>query len=349
MSISKVPDGFADQLCRMDPPVTLVVNDGTRPSPAQVLKSLLPFLGASFRIIFATGAHRPPDPVERRRILGAVADMGIQETSNDCDDGSQVFIGTTSWGTPVELHPWLLEGSVLGINTVEPHYFAGFTGGRKSFLPGCASRKTITSNHFLACFPGSAAGRLHGNPVHLDMEEGAGLLYERTPCLMVNGTSMGEVFSGLPGESFVKAAEKAAVIHGVPVEEPFSSLTVTPGGPLEGSLYQSLKAVFLWADAVETGGSLVLESPCNEGLGAPQMDRILKLSAGILNPPKDRSDYLLGDHAALRLSSIRRRIRLSLETDFRFDDYGFPERAGSGGARLEGAGFLFPVMRGTDA
>ena len=349
MSISKVPEDFVTGLGLLEPPLTLVVNDGTRPSPAAVLGALEPFLGGSFRVLFATGAHREPDPSERRRILGTLARRGMPETSNHCDDGSHVFLGTTSRGTPVELHPWLLEGSVLGINSVEPHYFAGFTGGRKSFLPGCASRKTITANHFLACFPGSAAGRLGDNPVHLDMEEGAGMLYERTPCLMVNGTSMGELFFGSPEGSFLKAAEKAAGIHGLPVEKPFSSLVVTPGAPLDISLYQAMKAVFLWADTVETGGSLVLESHCSEGLGAPQMDRVLKMSMGSVKPPADRSEYRLGDHAALRLSAIRRRIRLSLETVFRFDDYGFPERADPGGTRLEGAGLLYPLKRGTDA
>ncbi len=347
MSILKLPEGFTAAVSALKEPVTLVLNDATRPSPASYVSVLQQFLPGYFRILFATGTHREVSEAESHRILGTMKHEPADIRSNDCDDGSHVFLGKTSSGTPVEVHPWLLQGSVLAVNTVEPHYFAGFTGGRKSFLPGCSSRSTVVANHFLACLPGAIPGRLKDNPVNSDMMEGVRMLLSETVCLMINGVAGGsELFCGSPEGSFLSAAAVSAERYAVRVRKEYQSLELVPGGGLHVSLYQAMKAVFMWADTVSEGGDLVLNAECPEGLGAPQMDRLLEASKSTFKAPSRREDYLLGDHAALRLSRIRKRIRLSFRTGLPMERYGFAEPPASCSDTVTEAGFFYPLMDG---
>ena len=347
----KLPEEFLRQVTEAPVPLTVIVNDGTRPSPECILSLVAGFLPDQVRFLFATGTHRPVKPEEEKHILGELCNTGFSRQSNMCDDGSHVFIGETSRGTPVEVHPWLLEGSILALNTVEPHYFAGFTGGRKSVFPGCTSRRTTVLNHWLACYRDAVPGKLEGNPVHEDMEEGAEMLFKKVKSIMINGTGRyARVFCGSPGDSFHSAAKVAEREFGITVRKAFRSLEVQPGGKLNVSLYQAMKAVFLWASAVEDGGDLILNANCPEGLGAKQMHRLLKASEGkVLFPARD--DYLLGDHAALRLSAIRRRLNLTFRISSGIDMscYGFRAAPERGNASIQNAGFTYPVMAENDA
>lgn len=341
MSISEI----RDKLAGITGIITVVVNDGTRPSPWKHLAALHSELAGRARFLFATGTHRQVSKVEGQKILGDDLAGSVAAESNMCDDGTHVSIGTTSRGTEVEIHPWMLEGTVLAVNTVEPHYFAGYTGGRKSFLPGVSSRKTIVQNHFLACLPGALPGRLTGNPVHEDMMEGVFLLAERAELLMINGVSSSDaVFCGAFDSSFYKAVDVAALQCGVPVTKKFNSLEVRPGRSLEASLYQALKAVFLWESAVEDGGSLVLAAHCSEGLGASQMERLLMASSGSIAIPPSAEEYFLGDHAAIRLNRIRSRIHLSFRTGVNMNRFDFGVSSCLSEKIIENAGFSFPVM-----
>ncbi len=325
--------------------VTVVVNDGTRPSSAGYLDKLKPLLAGRARFVFATGTHRPVTPQEELYILGESFAGKAPAVNNMCDDGTHVSLGTTTRGTEVEIHPWVLEGSVVALATVEPHYFAGFTGGRKSFLPGVSSRKTVVQNHFLACRPDALPGRLRGNPVNEDMMEGVALLAARTEIIMVNRVSGADkVFCGAFDTSFYQACEAARLHCGVPVKERYTSLEVHPGGTLEVSLYQAMKAVFLWEQAVEDGGELVLAADCPEGFGAAQMERLLHDSCSCVAAPASAEEYLLGDHAALRLSRIRKRINLSFRTGIDMHRFGFSSPPESCQATQGNAGFTFPVL-----
>lgn len=341
MSIS----GIQNQVANMRGVITVVVNDGTRPSPAGYLSALQPVLAGRVRFLFATGTHRPVTLEEKRSILGDSFTGDVVAVSNMCDDGTHIRIGTTSRGTEVEIHPWLLEGSVLAVNTVEPHYFAGFTGGRKSFLPGSSSRKTAVQNHFLACLPEALPGRLSGNPVHEDMMEGTALLAEQTEIAMVNGVFGSDaVFCGAYDTSFYEAVDVAALNCGVSVEAKFRSLELRPGRSLEISLYQAMKAVFLWESAVEDGGELILSAECPEGLGAVQMERLLSISSTAFAVPHSAEEYLLGDHAAIRLKRIRSRLSLSFRIGIDMRRFGFDVSPHRSETVIKNAGFSFPVM-----
>jgi len=346
MSISEIQNKIAN----MNGLITVVVNDGTRPSPYKLLADLQPVLAGRVRFLFATGTHRPVSVTEERMILGDGYAGKVVAESNMCDHGIHVHIGSTARGTEVEIHPWLLEGPVLAFNSVEPHYFAGFTGGRKSFLPGSTSRKTVVQNHFLACLEGALPGKLAGNPVHEDMMDGAALLAGRTEIIMVNGVfGSDKVFCGPYDTSFHKAVELAESRCSIAVKRSYSSLKVRPGRSLEISLYQAMKAVFLWENAVEDGGELVLDAECSEGFGAGQMEGILIASGGSFKVPRSAEEYSLGDHAVIRLQKIRSRINLSFRTKIDMKRFGFSTPPHSCEATVEDAGFSFPAGEKADA
>jgi len=340
-----IPEEFLQQISMLPEPITLVLNDVSRPSQVLYLSLLQQDLPDSTRILFATGTHRAVTSAERESLLGASFYRNFRMVSNNCDDGSHVYLGTTFRGTEVEFHPWVLEGSVVAINTVEPHYFAGYTGGRKSILPGVSSRKTIEQNHFLACFPEAVVGKLQGNPVHEDMMEGVNFLTERRTLLMINGVrGSTNLFCGDYSKSFYKAVELTQLSAGRPVKKLYSSLEVRPGDSLEFSLYQAMKAVHLWESAVRDGGELILKASCPEGLGAKQMHRLLADSMETFNIPSSSVEYNLGDHAAIRIGRIRKRIRLSFNVGIDLTQYGFNTSSSECEVVVNNAGFCFPVM-----
>ena len=180
--------------------------------------------------------------------------------------------------------------------------------------------------------------------------EGAAFLAERTEIIMVNGVFGSEkVFCGSYDTSFYEAVELAESQCGVLVKRPYSSLGVRPGKSLEISLYQAIKAVFLWEKAVEDGGALVLDADCSEGLGASQMESILLASSGSFKVPRTAEEYSLGDHAVIRLQRIRSRIDLTFRTEIDMRRFGFSTPSYSCETTIENAGFSFPVMEEADA
>lgn len=300
-------------------PITLVVNDGTRPPSHPLLAPLGRLLTGRVRVLFATGTHRAVTPGEKEELLGGLF-PGAPWESSDCDSGEMVLLGTTSGGTPVKVHPWVVSaGAVLSVNSVEPHYFAGYTGGRKSFLPGVSSRESVVANHFLACSAGSAPGCLEGNPVHLDMMEALALLEARTRILQCNGVvHRGHPVHAKAGsctESFMDAVRVCSDLSTVRPERRSAVVVVHPGEPLDVSLYQSEKAIYNCHHIVEDGGVILLVSPCREGLGAPHLREAFLASMEPDRPAPTRETYRLGDHAVLRLREMRRRIRLALASD----------------------------------
>ena len=296
--------------------VTLVVNDSTRPASFRMVAPIEQELSGNVRILFATGTHRPVTPEEKNLLLGGLF-SGAPWKNSDCDSNEMIFIGRTSRGTPVSVDPWILDGNpVVSVNSVEPHYFAGYTGGRKSFIPGVSARETIVSNHFLACLPGSLPGELNDNPVHLDMMEALKLIEERVEIVQGNGVVHdGELVHFVTGScevSFMAAVDACSRLSTLAETSKSPVVVLHPGSPLDISLYQSEKAIYNCHSLVEDGGVLLLISSCTEGLGADHMEKAFKASmdSGWAAPEIDQ--YNLGDHSIVRLKDMRKRIRFAL-------------------------------------
>jgi nickel-dependent lactate racemase len=244
----------------------------------------------------ASGLHRRPSDEEVAAILGDGLAGSHPVILHDPDDqNALVELGRTSAGTRVEVHGGLLEHDRLVLTgAVGFHYYAGFSGGRKSVVPGMASRETIVRNHLRAVrrdgtrHPLARAGRLDGNPVHRDMAEGAAML---EPSYLVNtvlgpGGGIERIFAGHWRRAHVAACRYLRKTRSVRVE-PRDLVVVSAGGhPSDIDLIQSHKAFEATIGALNTGGVLVLVAECADGAGhadflpafrEPTVDDLLRL------------------------------------------------------------------------
>lgn len=342
--------------------VTIVVNDSTRPAVAgRMLAPAVRLLEGRCRILVATGTHREVSASEKSAQLCGLLEAAEWRCTR-AEGACGVRIGRTSRGTEVVLDEWVARAeAILAVNTVEPHYFAGFTGGRKSILPGSSASRTILENHYLACLPGSRPAVLDGNPVHEDMAEAARMVSERVPVLHASGVVQGgglvQFCVGGLEEAFGQSVEASRRASCIALESRRRLVVARPGRPLDMNLYQAMKAVYNCEDAVADGGMLLLDAECPEGLGA---DHMVASMEAVLDPSwtiPTRSGYSLGDHSTARLKRMRERIRLGLCSSLPgnlVERMGFDvvrdvrDAAGAAGDALilEEAGFSVPVLPG---
>ena len=160
--------------------ILIIVNDATRPTPtARVMEILYPKLkGRRFRILVATGSHRPPMGDEYDFIFGKLyPDLKDHVCVHDAKASECFSLGKTRYGNDLMLNRFVRDAdAIIPIGSIEPHYFAGYTGGRKSFMPGVASYDCITANHRLAISRDAQAMVLSGNPVAAELDDAEELL-----------------------------------------------------------------------------------------------------------------------------------------------------------------------------
>jgi len=266
--------------------VLVVVSDATRATAAGQVVNLLArrlvALGVTpsdLRIIFATGIHRPVTAAEKTELLTPFITQRVRTLDHNADDESQhVNLGTTARGTPVEVNCALVEHShVILTGAINFHYFAGFTGGRKSVCPGLASARAVTATHLQALDfetggrrAGVGAGRLDGNAVHEECERVAA---EVAPSFLIN-TVVDErgravrLYAGDWRVAHRRACAEFADTHGVRIEEKRPLVVASCGGhPYDINLIQAHKALDMATYACSEGGSIVLVAECAEGTG----------------------------------------------------------------------------------
>ncbi len=297
----------------------VIVNDGTRPTPTSavldVVGDRLAALGARFLV--ATGAHRAPTEDEYHFIFGK--NYGRFRGSTDAHDAqdraSLVFCGTTRAGTPLWLNKQVLEADrILVIGSVEPHYFAGYTGGRKAFLPGVAGYETIQANHKLALEPQAHSLALDENPVHRDMEDALSHIKADVFSIMTVLDKDQEVVFCTAGDlrtSFHAAVRAANDVFAVPLRRRFDVVISVARSPMDINLYQAQKAIDNGTLAVVDGGVLILVASCWDGVG----DRAYLDLLGSAATPQEAlnkiaAGYKLGYHKAAKIAEAAKRLRL---------------------------------------
>jgi nickel-dependent lactate racemase len=293
----------------------VVVNDGTRPTPtARIIKELYPHISGhpKLKFIIATGAHRAPTPEEYDLIFGEhYREFSDRVIAHDATVGEDmVYLGTSQNGTEMYINKAVKEAdNVLVIGSVEPHYFAGYTGGRKSFLPGLASRKTIEMNHKLALSNRSRTLAVEGNAVSDDMTDALENLKDMNvfsiQTVLTGDHRIFAVIAGDLHESFRAAVEEANKIFCVPLKERGNIVITVAPYPMDVDLYQSQKAIDNGKFTITSGGVLILVSRCADGIGGKTFFDLLS-SAGSPQEVLYRinKDYKLGYHKAAKLAQI---------------------------------------------
>lgn len=300
--------------------VAIIVPDATRGVPvARLLPAVVAELEAAgvpleqITVVVATGVHRPATETEILELLGPLAGRLRVINHDPYDPAELVYLGTTSRGTPVEVNRTVYESDFrIAIGKVEPHEFAGFSGGRKAVLPGIAGERTIQVNHRpeMLLIPESTSGNLAGNPISEDMDEAAALLGIHFIINTVQG-AQGEILKVFAGE--LRAAHRVAVeflrsFCQVELAERPDIVVTTPGKPLNIDFYQSLKAIIALENVVKPGGTIVLYSACPDGLGTSDMFKPYQGARGIGDVIENlKADYKIQMDHALLVSKVMAR------------------------------------------
>ncbi len=288
-----------------------IVNDATRPTPtAKVLELVKEEIQRyDVEFIVALGSHREPTKEEYEQIFGKIYEAEKENIYfHDAKNDEMVDYGKTKRGTPVKFNKRVAEAeNVVAINTVEPHYFAGFTGGRKSFLPGVASYETITANHEFALEEKAKTLNLEGNPVHEDMMDSFYKYDKDVFAINMTLDKDGDVHSATAGDmedSFMGEVEVSKEVFGVSIEDR-SEVVVTAAHPIDVNLYQSHKALENGKLALKDGGIIILVSACPEGIGPRNFyDLMASMDAPEKVVGKIEEEYKLGYHKAAKMVEV---------------------------------------------
>jgi nickel-dependent lactate racemase len=281
--------------------VVIVHSDITRATPNDrmlpVLLAELESAGVARKdisLLNGLGAHRPQTDAELRQMLGAnVVDRYRCLQHDGKDDANLIALGHTSRGHPVRINRHYLEADVrILTGFIEPHFFAGFSGGPKGVLPAIAGAESVLSNHGydMIGHPKATWGITEGNPIWEEMREVA-LRTKPTFLLNVTLNSEGRITGVFAGDMLAAHAAGCAFVkqHGmVPVEKPFDVVVTTNNGyPLDQNLYQAVKGMSAASQIVRDGGAIIVAAACDDGL--PDHGRYASLMAqggspkGVLN------------------------------------------------------------------
>jgi nickel-dependent lactate racemase len=262
------------EIVNPDSRIAIIVSDVTRPTPtAKILPPLLEelYLGGAkdenICIVFALGLHRQQTEEESKKLVGEEIYKKILCIQHDIHRCKR--IGVTSRGTPIEIFEGVMDADIIiGTGSVEFHYYAGYSGGAKSVLPGISSQESVLANHKMMIDDKAVSGRVDG-AVRQDMEEAA-KIFGLDFILNVVLDSKKEIVSAVAGD-FIEAHRKGTEVvdsmYKVPVE-PADAVIVSCGGfPKDVNLFQANKALDNATQSVKEGGSIILVAECAEGIG----------------------------------------------------------------------------------
>jgi nickel-dependent lactate racemase len=328
-----------DELVNNDDSVLIVVSDATRATAsAQVVNLLVRRLiqsgvsPANLAVIFATGIHRPVTEQEKIDLLSPFIAQRVRTFNHDAYDlNSMTSLGTTQRGVPVDVNKALVEFSkVILIGGIGFHYFAGFTGGRKSVCPGLASAATIEGTHMLALDfdkggrkSGVGTGLLEGNAVHEECERVASLV---GPVFGIN-TIVDEkkravgVFCGDWRLAHRAGCDVYLKNHSVEIEDKRDLVIASCGGfPHDINMIQAHKSLDMASHACKEGGAIILLAECRDGLGRSDFLKWFESSDSSSLEKRLQQGYEVNGQTAWSLLTKAERYRVHLVSDLPDDE-----------------------------
>ncbi|MFC2090655.1 nickel-dependent lactate racemase [Bacteroidota bacterium] len=277
-----------------DQKAAIIFSDITRATPYHILvpallKSLSHLPDEHITFFCATGTHRPAPYEELCTILGKEIVDRFRIVQNDANERDQyTYVGTTQSGNRILLNSEILEYNLrILTGFIEPHFFAGFSGGGKALMPGMAYVETIRYNHSLKMLENETArwGNTYGNPLWEDVMQAAEFA---APLFLLNITlnknkEITGVFAGDLRAAHKKGTAFARETAMIELTEPYDIvITSNSGYPLDLNVYQSVKGMSAAEQIIKPGGSIIMAAECWDGIPAgSDYETILKSADNI--------------------------------------------------------------------
>lgn len=313
------------ELIRPGETVTIIANDATRVANTHVFMPLLiqylyeiGISDAHITILFALGAHREMTREEMIHEVGETIGERIRLVNSNATKTSDfVYVGTTSFGTPVHLHRCAVEADhIICTGSVVHHFFAGFGGGRKAILPGISSYETIRKNHSLMLHENAVIGQLEGNPIYEDQLEGVAF---HPPTFLLNVVlNEHNEFTGIFAGHYITAHKRACEFvdaqNGVVIKERAPIVIASTGGyPKDINIYQTQKTMDNAVKAVQPGGCIILLAECREGSGSAIFDETIHRFHSIQAIEDSvRTEFQIGRHKAYAVTRLMKQAEFLL-------------------------------------
>lgn len=259
--------------------VVVIASDHTRPVPSKIIMPLMleeirngnP--EADITILIATGCHRETTKAELESKFGPEIMSSEKIIVHDCEDESMlVNIGTLPSGGQLIINKLAVEADLLvAEGFIEPHFFAGFSGGRKSVLPGIASRATVMYNHNAKFIDSdrSRTGIVDGNPIHKDMLYAARVArLDFIINVVINSDK--EIIHAVAGDCDLAHIEGRNFLNSqCKVNSVPSDIVITTNGgyPLDQNIYQAVKGMTAAEATINKGGVIIVVAKSNDGHG----------------------------------------------------------------------------------
>jgi nickel-dependent lactate racemase len=323
-----------DELIVPGDSVLIVVSDATRATgSAQIINLLARRLiqngvpPADVAIIFATGIHRAVRPEEKIELLTSFIAQRVRTLNHDAYDPAQMIqVGVTERGAPIEVNRALKEfAKVIITGAVGFHYFAGFTGGRKSICPGLASARTIEATHMLALDferggrrVGVGTALLDGNAVSDECERVAETI---NPAFSINAIvddhgRVEKIFAGHWRAAHREACSDYVGSHSSKISEKREVVIVSCGGaPYDINLIQAHKALDMAAHACADGGTILFLAECVDGLGRADFMKWFESKDSRALEDRLRDSYEVNGQTAWSLLTKTERFRVQIVSE----------------------------------
>jgi nickel-dependent lactate racemase len=316
--------------------ITIITNDITRPIPkTKIIQQLLKYLknnGISYdniTILLATGAHRKHTLEEKQFLLGRKILEKVKVIDHDAyNEDMLTYIGKTSLGTDLKVNEVILNSFIISLGIIDMHWFAGYTGGAKSILPGVSAYSSINQNHSMLTHPFSKAGIIDENPVRKDIDE-AGKIVGLNFIINIVLNDKKEIVNIFTGDYLKAHREGAKIIdkmYKVNVKEKYDIVIASPGGfPKDINLYQSQKGLEFASYIVKDNGIIILIAECRDGLGNKIFEEWISNS----NDPNkiiekfNKEKFILGGHKAYAFARIAKKSEILLVSSIHKEKIGF--------------------------
>lgn len=310
------------ELAAPDKKIAVIINDITRPTPsAYLIPFILEELAAAdvpdenITFYFALGLHRAHTEDEIQKLLGDDIYKRFKFIQHEVGTFPTTSFGKTSRGTPIDIYSDIPENDlIIGVGEVGFHYYAGYSGGAKSLLPGVSSKESVITNHKMMIEKNAVSGRVD-SPVRLDLEEAAeivGLDF----ILNVVLDSRKKVVAAFAGDFIDAHREGVKVVDALYkiTVEPAEAVIVSCGGyPKDINLYQANKALDNATQSVREGSSIILVSECRDGIGNAVYDKWNKECQTAAEAiARFNKEFEFGGHKAATTAAASQRFTLYL-------------------------------------